>query len=825
MRNLILLGLGGLLIIIACFSVWLSLAELPDFKSFNDRLKVNSTTLYDRTGTHVLYDVHQNIKRSEVSYGDITVYLKNATVAIEDDQFYSHKGIRPLSIVRAVLANITKGSFSQGGSTITQQVIKNTLLTQRKTITRKIKEWVLAIKMEQVMSKDDILHIYLNEAPYGGTVYGAESASETYFGKHANSITLAESAYLAALPKAPSYYSPYGKNVQRLEDRKNAVLEKMHTLKFITDDEYRKARDEKVVFLPQQAGGIIAPHFVFYVLEELRKQYGDDMVDKEGLKVITSLDVDLQAKAEAAITAHAKENEMSFGATNAALVSTNPKTGEILAMVGSRNYFDKTIDGNFNVATAPRQPGSSFKPIVYAAGFMKGYTEDTVLFDVPTEFQTFCDAYGNPTGNHKKEECYNPSNFDNGFRGPMTIKNALAQSINIPAVKTLYLVGVQNAIKTARDMGIRTLDDTGTRYGLTLVIGGGEVTPLDMTTAYGVFANDGAYVPHMEILQVSDSAGVVLQKNTSSSGQIIFTPQVAREISDILTDNKARTPTYGANSALIIPGKTVAVKTGTTNNNKDAWTVGYTPSLVTGVWVGNNDNTPMKKGGVALAGPIWHDYMAGALAAVPDEGFPKPDPTDPTLKPVLRGLWQGGDGFTIDTISGKLATDMTPIETREDRVIPNVHDILFWVDKNNPTGPAPTNPGNDGQFSHWETAVQDWWSRNKGSYPFRAVGERPTGFDTVHTEANKPQITFIKPLPPIRISSTTPFTFSITTSGFYPFKKMDIYLNNTLVGSTAEKTFTFTAGDLGVIGDATLRIVAYDTVWNSNEITETITIQ
>jgi len=479
-------------IILGIFAVgslflWVSTFTIPDLSSFNERKVSQSTKIYDRTGTILLYDLNRGIKRTVVTDNEISRNIKNATVAIEDSEFYTHHGIRPTSIFRAILANIGAGGFSQGGSTITQQVVKNSLLTTEKKISRKLKEWILALKLERVLSKIEILNLYLNEAPYGGTVYGIEEAGQTYFGKKAADLSIAESAYLASLPNAPSYFSPYGNNKQKLEDRKNLVLAKMLEKKFINQEEYSRAINEKVVWKPQENLGIKAPHFVMFIRQYLEEKYGKAIVEQGGLKVITTLDYGLQEKAEAMAKQYASENEKKFNAENVSLIALDPKTGQILAMVGSRDYFDKTIDGNFNVALAHRQPGSSFKPIVYAEAFKKGYTPETVVFDLQTEFSTECNPDGTPITAGNEDRCYMPENYDHVYRGPINLRNALAQSINIAAIKVLYLAGIKDSLRLAKDMGIKSLTNVG-QYGLTLVLGGGEVSLLDLTGAYGTFA-------------------------------------------------------------------------------------------------------------------------------------------------------------------------------------------------------------------------------------------------------------------------------------------------------------------------------------------------
>ena len=506
-------------------ALWISTFQMPDLQSFDTRKVTQSTKIYDRTGKILLYDVHRDIKRIVVPFENISKDIKNATVAIEDVEFYQHGGIKISSIIRSVFSNILSGSFSQGGSTITQQVIKNSLLTTEKTISRKLKEWVLSIELEKVMTKEQILAIYLNGNPYGGSIYGIEEASKTFFGKKALDVTLAEATYLAAIPKAPTYYSPYGQNKTKLDKRQKLILSKMIESNFITKKEYDKAIKEKVVFLPQEKYGIRAPHFVEFIKQYLVDKYGEAVVQEQGLKVITTLNYDLQTKSEEIAKRKALENKIQFDAENVSIVALDPKTGQILAMVGSRDYFDKEIDGNFNVSLAHRQPGSTFKPFVYATAFKKGYTPDTVVFDLPTEFQTSCTPEGNPIDPNatlsSSTACYMPENYDNQYLGPISLRNALAQSRNIPSIKTLYLAGIKDSIETAKSMGIKSLSEDPNQYGLTLVLGGGEVSLLDMVSAYGVFANDGIRNPYTAILSVEDLQGNVLETYTQNPQTIL----------------------------------------------------------------------------------------------------------------------------------------------------------------------------------------------------------------------------------------------------------------------------------------------------------------
>ncbi|MES2315160.1 MAG: penicillin-binding protein [Patescibacteria group bacterium] len=826
-KNALFFCAGVFIIFVGLAAVWVSSLTIPDFHSFENRKVVNSTKIYDRTGDVLLYDIHQDIRRTYITFDQMSPNIKNATVAIEDSEFYNHGGIRVTSIIRAVLSNIIGGSQTQGGSTITQQLVKNTLLTQKKTYTRKIKEWVLAIKVDRSMPKDKILEYYLNEAPYGGNVYGIEEASKMYFGKKAVDLSLAEAAYLAAIPQSPTTLSPYGKNRDKLEERKNLVLKRMLDLKFIGQEEYDQAKSEQVAFMPQATQGIIAPHFVFFIKDYLEQKYGAEMVENGGLKVTTTLDADLQGKGEEIVKAGALQNEKDWNGKNAALVAIDPKTGQILTMVGSRDYFDKNIDGNFNVATASRQPGSSFKPFIYATAFNKGFTPDTVLFDLPTEFQSTCDPYGKALPGHNQADCYKPDDYDGLFRGPMKLRDALAQSINIPAVKLFYLVGLGDALRTAEEMGITTLTDTS-RYGLTLVIGGGEVSLLDMTSAYSVFANSGVKNPYTGILKVEDASGNLLEEYTPDTKEVL-PKNTALTISDILSDNVARTPTFGANSVLNIPGKDVAVKTGTTNNNKDAWTIGYTPSIAVGVWAGNNDNVPMKKGGSAVAGPIWNKFMNEALKIMPNEQFEAPnlevDPT--TVKPVLRGYWQGNDNFFIDKISGKLATENTPKETREEKVITNVHSILYWVDRSDITGPPPSNPEDNVQFQHWEVPIQNWWAQNKYKYPVVTEADKPTSLDDVHTNSSSPSVSIIEPNENTVYNPNDKISLNISSFGPYPLQKIEIFVNDVYLGtSQAPFNFSFVPSELDNLkSENDLKIIFYDSAFNRGEVDSTFKVK
>ncbi|MFZ2621229.1 MAG: transglycosylase domain-containing protein [Minisyncoccia bacterium] len=706
LRNLIVFLLSCGILATGILLIWISTFKIPALETIEERKIAQSTKIYDNTGKILLYDIYQNTKRTIVPLENISQYLKEATISIEDKDFYTHKGFKPTSFLRALFVNALTGQYSQGGSTITQQVIKNSILIGDKTITRKLKEIALALKLEKILNKDQILNMYLNENPYGGSIYGVEEASQAFFGKTASEVTLAEAAYLASLPQAPTYYSPYGTHKNDLDNRKNVVLREMFNDKKITIDEYENAKKEVVNFLPKSSGNIKAPHFVMFVKDYLEQKYGLDVLEQGGLRVTTTLNYELQAKAEAVAKQYAESNEKNFNGSNDAFVAIDPKTGGILTMVGSRDYFDTKIDGNFNVTTAHRQPGSTFKPFVYAEAFIKGYTPDTVLFDLQTQFSTKCPKEDMTTD----DKCYAPGNYDDKFRGPMTLREALAQSINIPSVKVLYLAGIKDSIELATNMGIKSLGDANA-YGLTLVLGGGEVSLLDMTSAYGVFATEGIRNPYTGIVKVEDNKGNVLEEINLRPTQVLD-QEVARKISDILSDNVARTPLYGSNSVIYFPDRAVAVKTGTTNNYKDAWIVGYTPSVVVGTWAGNNDNTPMaKKVSGLIVAPMWRAFMDEVLKTVPNETLNNPQKEDSyDLKPVLRGKWQGG---ISNVIQNPVIDPNIPYKGVIELLSGGVHSILYWLNKDDPRGPPPTNPLDDPQFERWEYPVQIW-ARSQG---------------------------------------------------------------------------------------------------------------
>lgn len=822
-KNLSLFVFGSLLFSTAILLLWASFIKLPDFKEFDSRKVAESTKIYDRTGKVLLYDVHQNIKRTVVPLDEISPFVKKAVISIEDDEFYTHGAVSLRGLGRAILYRGTRG----GGSTITQQVVKKTLLTDEKLITRKLKEIILSYRLEQTFSKDQILSLYLNEIPYGGSIYGIGEASMTYFGKKPSDLTLAQSAYLAAIPNAPTYYSPYGNNKEKLDGRKNLVLSRMRDLGVITPVEYDVASKEKVEFLAKEPTGIKAPHFVEWIKEYLANKYGETAVEENGYKVITTLDYNLQQKAEETIESFGPDIEKNFEAKNMALVAVDPQNGQVLAMVGSRDYFDVKKEGNFNVTLAHRQPGSTFKPFVYATAFEKGYTPETTLFDLKTNFSTNCDSKGVPLNPKiKPEDCYIPENYDGKYRGPISMRDALAQSLNIPAVKTLYLAGITDALTTARRMGIESLGDAN-QYGLTLVLGGGEVSLLDLTGAYGVFANDGVRNKNVSILRIENKEGEVVEE-FKQKGEEVLSSEVARKITNILTDNTARTPEFGANSALYFPGKDVAVKTGTTNDYRDVWTVGYTPRIAVGMWAGNNDNTPLHKN---IAGfiitPVWHAFMVEAMKLTPQEKFISPEVEDLTVLPApLQGIWQGGEKYNIDKSSGKLASPLTPTELKGVVVVPDVHTILHWVNKENPRGIPPVSPQNDSQYTLWEDPVREWVLTQNIK-----EGDRsgiPNDYDSNHTSDSVPVVSLAGVDFTLSHKIDENLNFSVSVVSKYPLNRMEFYINNELISKKMEWPFVFNFTPSNIVSiskNNILTVVVYDSFLNKGVFTTPLVIE
>ena len=687
----------ALLLLLAVFTIGFYVYfTTPSADALLTRPVAQTTTIYDRSGTHVLYKIHGEENRKVIAHDDIPDDVRHATLAAEDDDFYDHIGVDFFSIARAFRENIRNSALEQGASTITQQLARNVFLSREKTFQRKFKEIVLALKIEQHYTKDEILDFYLNEVPYGSNAYGIQSAAETFFGKDASDLSLDEAAFLAALPKATTYYSPYGNHAEELIARQKNILTRIAELGFADRIaiEQALAKDTRSRVMPFLQP-IDAPHFVFYVKEQLEQKYGRDAVERGGLDVYTTLDYDLQKNAEKVLREGVIRNK-AFGASNAALVSLDPTNGEVLAMVGSVDYFDQSIDGEVNVALRPRQPGSSFKPIAYAKAFEKGFQPETLLHDVRTNF--------GPDGSGKE---YIPQNYTGQHYGLVSMRQALANSLNVPAVKTLYLAGIDATIDLAKRLGINTLTDRN-RYGLSLVLGGGEVKLLELTGAFGVFANDGVRHEPQGILKIVDSTGVIYEK-PKHQGDRVLNQDVARKINSILSDNAARALIFGTATPLTIPGQTVAAKTGTTQEFRDAWTIGYATTLATGVWVGNNDNRPMRAGsdGVYVAAPIWNAFMKNVLAGKKSEAFGTYEKLE-TDKAMLAGDTGGQMGYynkkTGERISEEKASKMDR-DKLEKKYSPDFHDILYYVNKDDPLGSSP-NP-DDPMALLWEKSLQN----------------------------------------------------------------------------------------------------------------------
>jgi penicillin-binding protein 1C len=607
-----------LTILIIAGSTWIYFfvfKDLPSVQDLAEREQPMTTKILDRNGV-VLFRIYKDENRTLIPLSQVPQHMIYATIAIEDKDFYSHHGFSIRGITRALIAN-SKGETVQGGSTITQQLVKNRLLTPEKTLQRKIKEIVLAILVDQTYTKQEILEMYFNEVAYGGSTYGVEEAAHRYFDKSAHDLTLGESALLAGLPQAPSAYTPFGSTPELAYGRQEEVLRRMVEDEYITPEQADAAKKEVLVFRTDRVD-IRAPHFVMYIKKLLAELYGEEMVNEGGLEVRTSLDIGLQDEAQKVVTEEL-EKLARLRINNGAALVTNPKTGEVLAMVGSKNYFDFEHDGQVNVTLRPRQPGSSIKPLTYAVAFERGKNPSTVEDDAPITYHI------------PGSRPYSPKNYDGRFHGRVTLRESLGSSYNIPAVKLLAWVGLDNVINKGQQMGITTWGDRR-RFGLSLTLGGGEVLMIDMAKLYGTFANQGYTVDTNPLLEVKNHKGEIIYINDCvKTGECprskTLDTRVAYQITNVLSDNGARTPAFGPRSDLVIPNQEVAVKTGTTNNLRDNWTIGYTTDRLVAVWVGNNDNTPMSyvASGVTGASPIWNKIIRSMLDDANPHHFAGPE--------------------------------------------------------------------------------------------------------------------------------------------------------------------------------------------------------
>ncbi len=791
--------------VIASFA-WYS-KDLPDPYKIMDRSVALSTKIYDRTGETLLYEVHGPEKRTLVDIDELPDYIKNATIAIEDKDFYNHGGISLRGIIRGQIIPRLSGKRSQGGSTLTQQFVKNAILTNERKISRKIKEWILSYRLEKKFSKDEILQLYFNEIPYGGSAYGVESAAKYYFDKEAIDLTLAEAAILAALPKAPSYYSPFGNNKDLLIDRQYTVLHLMEEQGYITEQEMEIAKQQELVF-KKRAENILAPHFVMYVKELLENKYGANIIEQSGWVIKTSLDWEIQQKAEEVIDEIAPSNLERFNASNAALVSLDVETSEILAMVGSKDYFNDEIDGQVNVALSERQPGSSLKPLAYLSAFIKGFRPDTIILDLVTNFASSGDDY-------------EPQNYDLKERGPVTMRKALAGSLNISAVKTLYLAGVYNVLDLANKFGYTTLDERD-RYGLSLVLGGGEVKLLEHVNAYAAFAREGVYKDSIAILEIKDSEGEVIEENDNNKGRRIVDKEYVRILNGVLSDNQSRAYVFGESNNLILPDREVAAKTGTTNDYRDAWTIGFTPNIATGVWAGNNNNDAMNEGasGSSVAAPIWNKFMRNITKDYPVKTIKKHDLND-CSKAMICGELAQENIIRIDKMSGKLATEYTPYTQIEERKYLEVHNILHYVNTNDPLGDPLDDPNNDPQYSLWEEPVQAW-AEEQGYL----TEEPPTEYDDIHLPELQPNVSWLSPSNNSTISQGN-FTLSAVADAPRGIERLEFFVDDEKVGEVYNSPYTYNYQVDPFLnnGNHTLKVIAFDDLDNFKEASIDINLQ
>ena len=761
-----------------------------------------STKIYDRNNK-LIYDIFADQRRTPVQLYEVSKDLQNATVAIEDKDFFKHKGFDPKGYVRIVYYLIFKRRLI-GGSTLTQQLVKNVLLSPERTPVRKIKELILSLEIESRYTKEQILQMYLNEAPYGGTAWGVQEAAVSYFGKDAKDLNLIESAILAGLPQLPSAYSPTGSNPTAYIGRTQAVLRRMKEDGYITAEQEEQAKKEleEVEFVPR--GGLFkAPHFVMYVKKILEDKYGERVVDLGGLRVTTSVDLDLQEKAQKIVSEEIEKVE-KLNITNGAVVIVNPKTGEILAMIGSKNYDDPDYDGKYNVVTAKRQPGSTIKPVTYVTALKKGLTASNMLMDVTTTFP----------GGDKKE--YIPVNYDGKEHGPLQLRYALGNSINIVAVKTLALVGIKDMLTTAYDMGLTTLEPTGEnlrRFGLSLTLGGGEVKLIDMASSYSAFANGGYKVEPIVILKVADKDGNVLEEFKPVAGKEVLSPGEAFIISNILSDNEARKLTFGENSALKISGRQVAVKTGTTNDRRDNWTIGWTPQAIVGVWVGNNDNSAMKQlvSGISGAAPIWRRIITEYLKNKQVEEFSVPEGVIQLEVDSISG-YKAHDGFPQRSeyfIKGtepagedlihpklKLCKGQNKLATLVDIARNNYDEKEYFVFKEKDPF-AGSNEENK-----WQTGIDAWLAKQTDER-YHPPAQYCDSSENVYVKFNEPAD---------QSQIGNDFTLRIETVSFNEVVKIEVYLDGNL-----EKTLTSYPYELVMKlpdGKHTIKAVATDVSGN-----------
>jgi 1A family penicillin-binding protein len=797
-RNLAILFLAGVIfstMVFAGLFAWYA-RDLPQ----PDRIVRRegfSTKIMDRN-SGVLYEVYADQQRTPTTFDQLPETLKQAVVAIEDKNFYAHGGFDRQGYIRILWNALTRKRLI-GGSTLTQQLVKNVLLSNERTLTRKLKEFILAVQIENRYNKDQILVMYLNEAPYGGTAWGVATASELYFGKQVSELNLLESAILAGLPQRPSYYSPVAsKDKEAYKGRTQDVLRRMREDKYITADQEKVALEELAAMeIKPVPVSIRAPHFTMYVKDLLIDMYGEALVEQGGLRVTTTLDYDLHQKAQTVVTEEvAKVANQDIG--NGAAVVMDPNTGEILAMVGSKDFFAKDYDGQVNVALSLRQPGSTIKPVTYATAFARGITPATMLMDVPTKF---------PGASPDKP--YEPKNYDGSFRGPVQLRFALGSSLNIPAVKLLALVGIEDMMQTAFNMGLTTLEPTKenmSRFGLALTLGGGEVRLVDLTTAYSAFANGGMRVEPVAILKVEDRDGKLLYQHKETQGKRVLEEGVAFLINHVLTDNNARLMTFGANSYLNMGGRPVAVKTGTTNDRRDNWTIGWSNSGMVGVWVGNNDNSPMKSvtSGITGASPIWRRIMLEVLTKYPATDWKIPGNVEAKMVDVISG-YPEHDGFPSRAeyvINGTLPPLPDPIHRKirlcrgQDKLAtPYSVEINEFEEK---VFITPTEDKVLGKLPSWKEQNQAW-AASQGDSKFKAPTEYCDGGNELVVKLDKPGDKSNIDENEVTVEARVISTQAVT--------KVEVYVNGVRRETLSERPYTTTLSLAD--GKYTLRVKAF----------------
>lgn len=690
-----------------------------------------STKIVDRDGG-TLYDLYSDVNRVPVNLAEVPIYMQQATIAIEDKEFYNHQGFSMWGMIRGFSRLFTRG-YAQGGSTLTQQLVKNVLLTSERSLPRKFKELVLSLQIERKFSKDEILQMYLNEAPYGGTAVGLSAASERYFGKKTSELTLTQAIILAGMPQAPSRYSPYSSDPKAYVGRAEAVARRMREDGYIT----REQEEAVVAELPNvefesQDVSIKAPHFVFYVKDQLVELLGEAAVEQGGFTVTTTLDAEIQETAQTAVVEEVDKLEKAH-VTNGSAVVMNPQNGEILAMVGSKNYFAEDYDGKFNVATALRQPGSAIKPVTYAAAFNKGYSPATMLLDIPTKF---------PGGT--EGEFYEPKNYDGKFNGPIQLRFALASSLNIPAVKLLSLVGLKEMLTLAYDMGFDSLEPTAAnmqRFGLSVTLGGGEVRLIDLTKAYSAFANGGEKVEPVSILKI-ERDGKTLYEAKQVKRTRVLPEETAFLINHVLYDNNARLLTFGANSYLNMGNRAIAVKTGTTNDKRDNWTVGWSTNTIVGVWVGNNDNSPMTNvaSGVTGASPIWRKIMIKAWDKYKGDDFTPPETVQSLLVDTISG-YPEHDGYPARAeymLKGTIPTEPDPIHTKLKVCRADNSKLASLIDEDQGNYDEKEFVVLKTQSTAWQDDIAGWIAGGGGDARYHVPTERCEGNVSTSIKFDKP---------------------------------------------------------------------------------------